>query len=381
MKVYHKFADVPTKERYTFIPEGIYTLYHGTSDVFLDAIKEQGLKPSTSGQYSVSDIPETKKDLLWLGDNKELALNHASKKAESVGGNPVILVVDLDTSEIGLHKSLAKGYYTTHEVIPFSMIDVVRAGERVAYTTELDVAPILKVYRMIDQGRQELIRNKDLDAAIMEVLEFYKGYLYGYEAGYMDDPERTGEAGEKTEYELYEDFKKRNSELEDALRSDDAEIKIVALDTAINQVHVDFTVLEHISAFHHELGKELIEALESIRGKRAAGVFRHFQYQSKRASALRLALMPSLDKDIPGKERKTPPTKNWEHIFPFILRYPHLDTQNKSLKQIVHEIRDLMRKNPGGSYYEYNPAKGVGTSQPLTGPAWDGPDMVYSSRK
>lgn len=123
---------LPTPDKFKYVPKGVVRLYHGALKEMLPVIESEGIRPMSvhGGQYA--------EELVWLSSTPEIAWDHANKKAKSVGGTPVVLEVDVDTSVIGLHKALIKDFFITHEVIPYSMVTNVRTGNKKANEDVLD---------------------------------------------------------------------------------------------------------------------------------------------------------------------------------------------------------------------------------------------------
>ena len=161
------------------------------------------------------------------------------------------------------------------------------ATRKIVANGNVDIRKILKVYKLIDQGKIDIIRDSDLNDALMEMFAYYDDYLKWYKKhGY--DPQRQGEAAMsegKTEADIVKDFKQRYRELLDAIRSGDHNQKLYALDRAIDQVHVDMPVLMHITELgapddgseageqkFFEIADELIDTLDSVRGNTSVKV-------------------------------------------------------------------------------------------------------------
>ena len=112
-----KRSDIPTPDKYKWIPKGILRMYHGTFKENLDRILSEGLKPFPTKAEVLRE------NLVWLSNDFDFAKDHILKKARKLGkNNVVILVLDIDTSKVGLHKSIIPKVFTTHEVIPPNMI-------------------------------------------------------------------------------------------------------------------------------------------------------------------------------------------------------------------------------------------------------------------
>jgi hypothetical protein len=111
-----KQADIPTKETYKFVPDGIYTLYHATPKKNVKSILKEGLRRSIS-LFPMAD------PVVWLGEDPQLAFQHAQKR--NPDSDIVVLQVQVDMSKIGLHKPVGHpGFYNTHEIIPPEVISV-----------------------------------------------------------------------------------------------------------------------------------------------------------------------------------------------------------------------------------------------------------------
>jgi hypothetical protein len=106
-----KLADLPTSDRYKFIPTGTYTLYHATHPDNVTSILEHGLRPFNKRKSQFSE------DAIWMSADPNGAIAHAKKrnpKADKVA----LFKIILDTNKYGLHQFLGnKAVFNTHEHI------------------------------------------------------------------------------------------------------------------------------------------------------------------------------------------------------------------------------------------------------------------------
>jgi hypothetical protein len=96
------------------------------------------------------------------------------------------------------------------------------------------IRTIYRIYK--DHERKLDPEESDLDFALEGLEDYYVEYLEWWDHGY----------GKGEPKELKKAYKDRYNEIVAALSSKDAKGKIVALDNAINQWHMDFPVISHL---------------------------------------------------------------------------------------------------------------------------------------
>jgi hypothetical protein len=101
--------------------------------------------------------------------------------------------------------------------------------------SEKTIRTIYKIYK--DHERRLDPDIVDLDIALEGMEEYYVEYMEWWDHGY----------GKEEPKELKKAYKVRYNEIVAALSSKDTKDKIIALDNAINQWHVDFPVIAHLS--------------------------------------------------------------------------------------------------------------------------------------
>lgn len=103
----------------------IYTLYHSTPAKNLDSIMSRGLVPGLPHGGADPSKPWLK-DIVWMADDPTVARHHGLKQMEKKGvpGELVIFEIRFDPKQLTLYKALAKGFYTTDEIIPPGWIKV-----------------------------------------------------------------------------------------------------------------------------------------------------------------------------------------------------------------------------------------------------------------
>lgn len=99
------------------------------------------------------------------------------------------------------------------------------------------VQAIYKIYKDHERGLEPDLT--DLDKALDGMYEYYKSYIEWWGKSYGR------EEGRGTSLKL--DYRKRLIEIIGALNSDSKRRKIIALDNAINQWHIDYPVIQHLS--------------------------------------------------------------------------------------------------------------------------------------
>ena len=108
---------------YFDIEPKVYRLYHSSPASNLNSILSNGLVP---GQR---DIPTDKpwvKELVWMGDDPEIAKHHGLRQMEKkqIPGDLVVFEINFDAGQKKLFKALQKGFYTCPEAIPPEWISV-----------------------------------------------------------------------------------------------------------------------------------------------------------------------------------------------------------------------------------------------------------------
>ena len=103
----------------------IYTLYHSTPAKNLDSILSRGLVPGPPHEGENPSKPWLK-NIVWMADDPTVAKHHGQKQMEKKGvpGELVVLEIRFDPKELTLYKAMARGFYTTDEVIPPGWIKV-----------------------------------------------------------------------------------------------------------------------------------------------------------------------------------------------------------------------------------------------------------------
>lgn len=88
-----------------FLNEETDTLfYHGTSSVFADKIKREGLRPAASkrqdfGSQNIHNLP-SREESVYLSKSKRDARDYADVAAYAKGGHPVVLSIRVPASEM-----------------------------------------------------------------------------------------------------------------------------------------------------------------------------------------------------------------------------------------------------------------------------------------
>jgi hypothetical protein len=110
------------------------------------------------------------------------------------------------------------------------------------FLLESAASPFLKFYKTIGNGDWKTAHVPD-DACLWECLHalefYYEDFLRWYEA----NPKRCHRPNEER---LIQDFQKRLTMIKVALRSNDVQLKMRAIDDGINQWHIDFPVIAHL---------------------------------------------------------------------------------------------------------------------------------------
>ncbi|MFW6008489.1 MAG: hypothetical protein ACOCP8_04405 [archaeon] len=81
-------------------------LMHGTTDKFLDEIKEKGIQPPgksgnmVTGPMAGGYLGVTQPNMVYLTNMEHIAEYYANRAAEAYGGNPIILIVNVDEKEL-----------------------------------------------------------------------------------------------------------------------------------------------------------------------------------------------------------------------------------------------------------------------------------------
>ena len=158
------------------------------------------------------------------------------------------------------------------------------ASIRLRAALRMDLEPLIRIYRLIEQDRIYSIREDDIQAAISALYTYYDEYIDWYKK-YEDTrkevlEQREGEASKslgKNAWDVYQDFLKRRKELAAASSSSDRNFQLFAIDNAINQVHVDFPVIVHLTTMQdwmetaadeknmEEQARSLLDAMDAVR--------------------------------------------------------------------------------------------------------------------
>ena len=117
-----------------------------------------------------------------------------------------------------------------------------RRKRRKGLKESADPRPFLRFYKAAERGLSP--DREDVWACLAALTEYYADYDKWYykkfaDRAYKDSKEK------KTQYRIWQDFKKRLAELQAAARSRNLPDMIVAVDTGINQWHHDFPVVHH----------------------------------------------------------------------------------------------------------------------------------------
>ena len=106
------------------------------------------------------------------------------------------------------------------------------------------IRTIYKIYKDEEKGFEPEV--DDLDVALEGMEEYYSEYLDWWKKGY----------GKREPAKLKRDYNKRYNEIVHALQSDSLKDKIIALDNAINQWHIDYPALVHLQMDAEEEAEE-----------------------------------------------------------------------------------------------------------------------------
>jgi RNA:NAD 2'-phosphotransferase (TPT1/KptA family) len=110
-----------------FITEGYfdlenkdYILYHATPKSNVESIKKNGIKPSLPSGKPMSQ------SLVWMADSEELAREHASSrmKKKNIVDDLAVIVIKLNPSKDSLFKALSRGIFTTPQVDPSKIVEI-----------------------------------------------------------------------------------------------------------------------------------------------------------------------------------------------------------------------------------------------------------------
>lgn len=103
--------------------------------------------------------------------------------------------------------------------------------------------PLLRVYKDHERGLTPDV--VDLDDALAMVEQYYSEFVHYFE--WMgEEPVEYEWGSRKQNIRWNREYKERLKEIEKALHSTDVNFKSIVLDTAINQWHVDTTVIKHL---------------------------------------------------------------------------------------------------------------------------------------
>lgn len=82
------------------------TLMHGTTDKFLNEIKEKGIQPSgisgnmVTGPMAGGLVGVTSPNMVYLTSMEHIAEYYANRAVEAYGGEPIIIIVNVDENKL-----------------------------------------------------------------------------------------------------------------------------------------------------------------------------------------------------------------------------------------------------------------------------------------